>query len=229
MSNLIIISGTNGVGKSTFGNYLKTHYNTSFINTDEFYKNLFGSLHKYSNEELKAGTIGIRRLQNNYFNKQQNFAVERILSNEKEVNNLIDRAKSHNFKISLVYIGIDTLELSKRRIEQRFKEGGHNVKDDIIKENFNLGIQNFQKICSRVDYIVLYDNSKYGNDKYKKLLDARDGKIHFQAQEQELHAWSKPFIESINTKVIATISINSKLQDFKTKNQNTIKPSSIER
>jgi predicted ABC-type ATPase len=183
---------------------------------------MFGGFYKYSNDELKTGTIAIHNLQNKYFNEKRVFAVERILGNEKEINNLIDRAGSYNFKISLVYIGIDTLELSKKRIKQRFKEGGHNVENDIVKENLDLGITTFQNICSRVDYIVLYDNSKTGNNRFRKLLDVRDKKIHFQAEE--LPSWTKPLMEAINTKVIATSSISSVLKDFKEKNQNTVKP-----
>jgi predicted ABC-type ATPase len=216
MSNLIIVSGTNGVGKSTFGNYLKTHNNTPFINTNEFFKNMFGGFYNYGDDELRAGSTAIHKLQNKYFNKKRPFAVERILNNEKEINNLIDRAKSYDFKVSLVYIGINTIELSKKRIEQRHKEGGHNVESNIIKENLVLSVQNFQKICSRVDYIILYDNSKT-DKRYRKLFDARDKKIHFQ--EQDLPAWSKPLIETINTKVIER-SLDSMLQSFEKTEQN---------
>ncbi|MDR3177543.1 MAG: zeta toxin family protein [Campylobacteraceae bacterium] len=199
MSNLIIISGTNGVGKSTFGGYLKMRNDILFINTDEFFKNMFGGFYQYSNEELKAGTMAIHNLQNRYFSKRRIFAVERILSGEKEINNLIDRAKSHSYKISLVYIGINTLELSIKRVKQRFKEGGHNVENDIIKENLDLGIKNFQTICPKVDNVILYDNTKADSGRYKKLLDMRDKKICFQTQE--LPKWSRHLVEAVHTKI----------------------------
>ena len=217
-ANLIIIAGTNGVGKSFYGNYLNKHYDIPFINTDEFYKNLFGSLREYSHEELKTGTAGIHRLQNSFFEKKQTFAVERILNNEGEVNNLIDRAKSYNFQISLAYIGVGSIDLSKRRVEQRFFEGGHNVELELIKKNLDLSIKNFKDVSLRADNIVLYDNSKTDN-KYKKLMDIREGKIHFQAKS--LPIWAEPFVETIKKKI--SQSLSDRLQDFKTtaQNQNT--------
>ncbi|MDR1976854.1 MAG: zeta toxin family protein [Campylobacteraceae bacterium] len=194
MPNLIIVAGTNGVGKSTFGHYLNRYYNLLFINTDEFYKNMFGGFYQYGVEELKKGTAAIRKLQNEYFAKQQSFAVERILYREDEIGNLISRARENGYKISLIYIGITDIELSKKRISQRVKQGGHDVDFDLIKENLDLSIQNFTAVCAKADNIILYDNSNEQH-KYKRVIDIRDARVHLKIDK--IPNWSKPFIDRL--------------------------------
>jgi predicted ABC-type ATPase len=151
---------------------------------------------------LEVGTIGIRNLKNQYFNKQKTFTAKRILSNMSEVNNLIDKAKEYGFKISLVYIRISSIVLPKKQIKQRLNNDGHNVEFKFIKDNLYPNTKNFENICLRADNIVLYDNSKT-DEKYKKLIDIGDRKIHFQIKE--LLNLSKLFVKIINTKVIAAV------------------------
>lgn len=179
----IIISGTNGVGKSTFGKKLEAISEIPFIDTDIYYKHKYGGYFEYSPEQIQQTSQELSSIRRHYFDTQKSFAVEKILSNEKEILHLIDQAKQGGFQTTLVYIGTDTLSLSNDRIIKRALEGAHFVKPEIVAYNLQESIQNFSSISKSVDNLVLYDNSAHRGN-FVKLLDKRSDIVKYEATYQ---------------------------------------------
>lgn len=75
MAEIIIISGTNGSGKSNFGNSLNKKYNIPFIDTDVFYKNKFGGFREYSKDEILETSLELKNLRDNYFKSNKTFVL----------------------------------------------------------------------------------------------------------------------------------------------------------
>lgn len=185
----IIVSGTNGVGKSTFGEKLQDQYDIPFINPDLYYKNKYGGYFEYSHEQIRQTSQELSDIRQHYLNTKQSFAVEKIISDEKEILHLIDQAKQHGFKTTLIYIGMDTLDLSHDRIKNRVLEGAHNVQPRIVEQNLKDSIKNFQTLSSAVDNVLLYDNT-IKNQNPKMIYDKRSDIVKFAAPQQPEWAMS---------------------------------------
>ncbi|PAF50229.1 AAA family ATPase [Helicobacter sp. 13S00477-4] len=178
MAHFIIITGTNGVGKSTFGAKLQEQSKIPFINLDLFYKNKFGQYRQYTQEEIIEASKELNALRENYFKNIQSFAMEKIIQTPQSIENLLNQAKNHNFKTSLFYIGTsDTLITSEKRINNRVAEGFHYVDPQTIQNNLKDVNDSFKNISLLFDNIVIYDNSK-NYENAKRILDIRDKKIY---------------------------------------------------
>jgi len=173
-----IITGTNGSGKSVYGNKLKKICNINFIDTDSLYKAKYGEYREYTRDEIIETSQEITKLRKYYFENKINFALEKILTNENNINILIDEAKKNNFEITLIYLGLDTLEESNRRIQERVKEGKHYVNPFIVEKNLNDCIQNFKQLKDKVDNVLIYDNSSRNS---KIIYFTRDNVVKKQA------------------------------------------------
>jgi len=56
----------------------------------------------------------------------QTFSRETILSG-REILRTMEAAKDAGFRINLFFVGVDSLETSRRRVEDRVSEGGHGI------------------------------------------------------------------------------------------------------
>ncbi|PAF46192.1 hypothetical protein BKH46_08630 [Helicobacter sp. 12S02634-8] len=69
-ANFIIITGTNGVGKSTMGQNLSEVLHIPFIDVDRYYKNKFGSYRQYTQSEIAQASKELEALRQGIFSKQ---------------------------------------------------------------------------------------------------------------------------------------------------------------
>lgn len=178
MSHFFIITGTNGVGKSSFGEYLSKNTNIAFINVDLYYKFKFGEYREFNQNEILETSKELSDLRKQYFMNHQSFALEKILTDKDSIINLLKTAKSYDFKTTLIYIGTDdTFQTSKKRIDNRVKKGLHYVEPNIIEKNLQDVIKHFKILASEFDNIIIYDNSK-DYSQPKRILDIRNKEIY---------------------------------------------------
>ena len=159
MPNLYIIAGCNGAGKTTASNtilpeILQCH---EFVNADNI---AFGiSPFNIEGAAFEAGRIMLRRL-DLLLHEGVDFAFETTLATRSYVS-FIHQAKTMGYKVSLVYIWIQSPALAKQRVAARVSRGGHNIPDDVIERRYHRGISNllnlFIPIC---DYWVVADNTR---------------------------------------------------------------------
>ena len=160
MPNFYIIAGCNGAGKTTasftiFPDILNCR---QFVNAD----NIAYGLSPFDVESvaIEAGKIMLQRI-NELLALGEDFAIETTLTTRSYVS-LILRAKERGYKVSLIYIWLNSPELATERVAERVKNGGHNIPADVIERRSYRGIKNlFELFIPVSDYWTIADNT-YG-------------------------------------------------------------------
>ena len=78
----------------------------------------------------------------------------------------------------MVYVAIESAELSAQRVAARVSRGGHNIPIDDIKRRYPKSFQNLKAHLGICDLGYIYDNSK----QYKLLTSYRDGLLYRQSK-----------------------------------------------
>jgi len=130
---LYIIAGANGSGKTTFAINFANQQNLKFINADEISKEYDPlDIQKY---KVKAGRQFFKELDIS-LEEENSFIIETTLSG-KYLIKVIEKAKEKNFKISLIYLFLETNRENIFRVKNRVLNGGHNVPEkDIIRRYY---------------------------------------------------------------------------------------------
>lgn len=93
-------------------------------------------------------------------NEDENFSFETTLATKSYRNTVLD-AKKLGYKVVLLFLWLQTIELAKERVRIRVKEGGHNIPENVIERRFLKGIKNlFQIYLPIVDMCLIFDNSE---------------------------------------------------------------------
>lgn len=157
--NLYIISGCNGSGKTTSSfTVLPEMLNCDiFINADEIARGLSPLNPKLSS--IEAGRLMLKKIKS-YIPLQKDFAIETTLSSRIFRNTILESRRS-NYRITLVFFWLNSLELAYERVENRVIEGGHHVPRNVIARRYYAGIRNLFNIYIPIcDYWMIFDNSQ---------------------------------------------------------------------
>ncbi|WAJ69387.1 zeta toxin family protein [Catenovulum adriaticum] len=152
-----IIAGPNGAGKTTFAlEYLANIVKcTHFINADLIAAGL--SPLAPEQELITAGKLLLKEIEN-CINKNKNFAAETTLAGKNYLK-LIKRLKAQNWDVDLIYLALPSVELSKERVAERVKHGGHNIPISALERRFSKSLKNlFEAYSKEVDNCVCYIN-----------------------------------------------------------------------
>ncbi len=158
MPNLYIIAGCNGAGKTTgsitiFPEILDCN---QFVNADYIAAGL--SPFDVESVAIEAGRIMLHRI-DELLELKEDFAIETTLATRSYVA-LVHRAKAIGYKVSLIYIWLNSPELALERVAERVSNGGHNIPVDVVRRRYYRGIKNlfslFLPIC---DTWIIADNS----------------------------------------------------------------------
>ena len=71
------------------------------------------------------------------------------------------RAQLCGYRVTLLYVALPSVQLAKRRVARRVKEGGHSIPDNIIERRFYRSLGNLMyRYRVVVDEWFVYDNSE---------------------------------------------------------------------
>jgi len=158
MPNLFIIAGCNGAGKTTASYTVLPEMLDcrEFVNADEIAKGL--SPFNPESMSLQAGRILISRVKE-LLSQKADFAVETNLT-AKSYKNFIKKARGRKYRVGLVFFWLDSPELALSRVEERKRNGGHGVPEEVVRRRYVEGVRNFFEIFSKiVDEYIIIDNS----------------------------------------------------------------------
>ncbi len=158
MKNLYIIGECNGTGKTTasFSILPDILDCREFVNADEIAKGL--SPFRPETVTFEAGRIMLKRIKD-LINAGETFAFETTLSTSS-YKNLIAEANKSGYKITLVFFWLESVEMAIDRVQNRVRDGGHNIPEEIIRRRYRSGIKNLLEIyLPIVDRALLFDNS----------------------------------------------------------------------
>ncbi len=187
MKNLYIIAGPNGAGK-TVASYtiLPEIFNVKeYVNADEIARGI--SPFNYDKVGIKAGRLLLLRIKE-LLKEEQTFAVETTLATRSYVK-LIEKAQKKGYKVTLLFMWLNSQELALKRVSTRVKEGGHNIKNDVIRRRFRNGLNNLVDI-----YLPIVDNWVVVNNSGEKF------NIIAQGDKQELLIKDEKLWKRINSK-----------------------------
>ena len=95
----------------------------------------------------------------NFLKRGESFSFETTLSG-KFYGRLIPEWQKKGYRVKLFFLKLPDFELAVARVNQRVKEGGHRVPEDVIRRRFKTGWHNFEKLYQNlVDEWALYDNA----------------------------------------------------------------------
>jgi len=151
---LFIIAGPNGAGKTSVVS--KTMGITS-IDPDQKAKEI--SPNSPQKAALTAGRKALQEIQL-FIKENKSFAIETTLSGKIHLR-LIQQAKSEGWNIGLAYVGLDSPEISIRRVKERTLKGGHFVPEKDIRRRYDRGLKNLKKAYDLANIVLVFNNSRH--------------------------------------------------------------------
>lgn len=145
-----IIGGVNGCGKSSLTGTLKAERNDlgTIIDPDKLSAKLGG----YG----AGGRAAVQKI-NECLAKGLNFTQETTLAGAR-TERTIRRAKELGYTIRLYYVGLDSLEESLLRIENRVRKGGHDISRQDVERRYAGRFEALAKVLPYCDEACFFDN-----------------------------------------------------------------------
>ncbi|MWP62988.1 zeta toxin family protein [Gilliamella sp. Pas-s25] len=170
--NAIFILGLNGAGKSTIRDDIASAQDILIIDPDKIAK-------EHNCNSVRAGKIALKMFDDAIKNNQS-FLLESTLSSYSIIKQ-IKIAKKKLYSVRAYFVGLKSLNNHIDRVNNRVKNGGHNIAEDIIRRRFDKTYNNIKKLFPIVNYLRIIDNSveftteaKIINGKLKKRKQVCD-------------------------------------------------------
>jgi predicted ABC-type ATPase len=167
---MFLVAGVNGSGKSSFTHNIKRRFpRIKIIDPDAIARTKTGSASTIDAESLSAGKLSLMEVQR-CINEKQPFIVESTISGRVYLRYLKE-AKAAGFKVIVVYVALNSPELSAERVKNRVKLGGHNIPIEDIKRRYPKSFKNLKAHLNLSDLAYIVDNSNH----YRQIASYRDG------------------------------------------------------
>jgi predicted ABC-type ATPase len=182
MKTYTIVAGVNGCGKSSLTGVLRTEIDNlgKIIDVDKITAACGGNL-------LEGGKKAITLIEE-CLEKEICFTQETTLSGRKTLDT-IKRAIAKDYYIRLYYVGLDTMEESLLRIENRVKKGGHNINTDTVAARFGKRFEDLLAVLPYCNEATFYDN----DNGFVTVAKYKNGEL--QTVGQNSPQWLKELIE----------------------------------
>jgi predicted ABC-type ATPase len=188
---LVLLAGPNGAGKSTFYDVFLSASPLPFLNAD-----LFAA--ETGVDSLEAARI-LDATRDRMIEDRLGFITETVFSDPYGHKvDMLRKAVSAGFDVTLIYIGVANAELSSRRVDQRVARGGHDVPRDRIASRFKRSLENLRLAIPFVPTIELYDNSDV-EDPYRHIATFKAGTLTRRAAGK-LPSWTRGIVTAIRRK-----------------------------
>jgi len=183
---LTVIAGPNGVGKSTLTASLKVARGTPILDPDAIAR----SLNPQDPETAAtwAGRVVLTR-QYEYIRSGTSFILETTLAGSA-VLRLMDEARRRGFRIHLMYIGVDDVQVLLDRIAGRVLEGGHAVPEHDVRRRYVRSMRHMKEAIARADDVTLLDNVLDQEPRLVMTIDHGLSTIH----AEDVPSWVNSFV-----------------------------------
>lgn len=178
MPEIYVIGGCNGSGKTTFAlNLFPTLANIEFINAD-----IIAARLNPDNPDAVAIPASRIMLQNlkSLAREKRDFAFETTLA-ARTFAPFLRRCQAEGYRVNLIYVWLNSVELAIARVALRVASGGHNIPEDVIRRRYHRGRKNFRELYSKIaDSWQVFDNSfdnqliAYSQNKDREITIIKD-------------------------------------------------------
>lgn len=141
---IIVIAGPNGAGKTTFAReYLPFEPALPvFVNADLIAAGV--SPLKPEAAAFRAGRLMLEEI-DRHARQGRSFAFETTLAGLGYVRR-IRQWREQGYAVKLIYLPLATPEEALRRVEQRVRQGGHRIPEDVVRRRFDRSVANFRRV-----------------------------------------------------------------------------------
>ena len=147
-----VLAGPNGSGKSTYANAWQRNF--VIHNPDDIAK----SIAEYDgNALIEAGRIIHQRIENEV-SALNSFGVETTLSGH-QVLRTMRKCKALGYRVYLHFVYVEKLTVSRARVVQRVKMGGHGVPEEDQIRRFDRSFENLPGAIALSDVAMIFNNS----------------------------------------------------------------------
>lgn len=191
MKNLFLFAGVNGAGKSTLYSDLPSPIieKSYRINADEIAQKKNWDWREPATSR-KAFLVEIKELSKALKSKKDINLETTFAGKPESIIRLLERIKNNDYMMHLYYVGLSDYNLAIRRVHERVAKGGHGVSDELVKKRYIKSIENLQNLSKYFDEVILYDNSRYFNNIYKRT----GSKIFYKSEN--LPDWAREAVEN---------------------------------
>ena len=162
---LLILAGPNGAGKSTF--YDKFMKDDSLLGKNRLEYLCLDDIAKVIIAEGQNGLLGqfieagrkTREKLSQNFQDSKSFIYETTASDYSPFR-ILKEAKNAGYRTAMVFIGIESPDLSALRVMHRVKEGGHDVPTNTVLLRYGRILKNLPKLIKNTDFSIIFDNSQ---------------------------------------------------------------------
>jgi len=149
MQEIIIIAGPNGAGKTSFANQylLSLREGRVFINADEIAGELSSDLGR-GRLDLQAGREMLALI-DGLAAARREFMFETTLASLRYAR-AIRTWRSLGYRVGLVYLRLQSVEVSIERVRRRVAEGGHDIPEATIRRRYSRSTEYLETIYKRL-------------------------------------------------------------------------------
>lgn len=145
------------------------------MNADLIAKALYGEdAEKFS---LKAARVA-EDTRNRLLQNRESFCFETVFSHPSKVD-FLAHAKALGYRIKMIALYTDSIELNIARVAQRVAHGGHSVPEDKISQRIPRSYDNITQAIALCDQFVLLDNSS-ALKPFRLKFAMDDGEVVYQ-------------------------------------------------
>jgi len=182
---LILIAGPNGAGKSTYYETFLADETLPFLNAD-----ILAAESGLDSFEA-ARILDARRAR--MIESRQPFVTETVFSDPHGAKlDMLRAAVEAGFDVKLIYIGLESPELSARRVAQRVAHGGHDVPAEKIAARFQRTLDNLKAALAVLPDIAIIDNTS-ADEPYRLLARFQNGAL-VERGAGRMPAWTRGII-----------------------------------
>jgi len=186
---LIVLAGSNGSGKTTFFDEYLQQLGLPYVNADRLADALRNAAPAAPNDDVDRRAFEeAERLRGAFVEARVSFCTETVLSDEVGAKlQFLRDARTAGFVVVLIFVGLDSPQLSVARVMQRVRAGGHDIPDEKLHARFPRTLQNLRAAITIVDDAFLFDNSSV-DDPYRIVAVYHGGQL--VSRHSPLRPWS---------------------------------------
>lgn len=139
---LIVVSGANGAGKSTFANAHAMTLGYPYLGADSIAAELMPA--DPMSARISASQVFLERIRA-AVDEKRSMIVETTLSG-KSKRRFIELARNANYRVTILFIYLDSADTCVKRVHQRTLLGGHDVPEADIRRRFIRSSYNFWNV-----------------------------------------------------------------------------------
>lgn len=199
---IYFLAGINGAGKSTLREYHLDFFKDSVIIDPDALSRKYLDKEDTTSANIKGGKDAVRIFEDSIKNKK-NICIEGTLSGHTTFKRY-KKASDNGYKITTLYVGLESVDLHKSRVRERVAKGGHHIDEKTIEKRYSKAPENLKKAINLSDETFVYDNTKsqislaFQVDKDKNII------------VNNSHEWTNSIINELN--IDNTLEKNVKLE-----------------